>query len=520
MNGLSKQAIILCCVVALAIVFVGCGGQTDATPETPSADIASKATTRPMPTAVPRDSATVTVAEPTVALRPAATAPPVPTPAAPSPGTTSLSTAVPAMTAVPISGPAATAAPLPPGATMAPMAAAAPAAETGVKTASESEAAASPTAVPAMPAATAAPMPASEDHFSGEGTGRGEITSYVPVSLSAGEVDDNEKWEEYLGYRDRYVGPAVHDVDVSERYIISVRDSSNRTVPNAKVRVSAGPTSIYEGTTYANGQTLFFPRAFPESEGVEMFQVYVEKDGASQSLDVARHDETEWKVTLDVGASFAGGVPLDVLFLLDATGSMSDEIGQIKATLLSISGRIADLPARPDLRLGMVSYRDRGDTFVTRLYDFERDVPRFLESIRGVEAYGGGDEPESLNEAMHEAVHEPEWRLGDAIRLVFLVADAPPHLDYAQDYDYAVEMAEASRRGIKIFSIASSGLNQSGEYIFRQIAQHTMGRFIFLLYDGGAEGPTTPHDVSEYTIERLDDLVVRLVEEELAVLSP
>ena len=98
MNGLSKQAIILCCVVALAIVFVGCGGQTDATSETPSADIASKATTRPMPTAVPRDSATVTVAEPTVALRPAATAPPVPTPAAPSPGTTSLSTAVPAMT--------------------------------------------------------------------------------------------------------------------------------------------------------------------------------------------------------------------------------------------------------------------------------------------------------------------------------------------------------------------------------------------------------------------------------------
>ena len=517
MNGLSKQAIILCCVVALAIVFVGCGGQTDATPETPSADIASKATTRPMPTAAPRDSATVTVAEPTVALRPAATAPPVPTPAAPSPGTTSLATVVPSTTAVPIPDTAPTVVPETTAATMSPMAAAAPAAETGVKTASESEAWASPTA---MPAATAAPMPASEDHFSDEGTGRGEITTYVPVSLSAGEVDDNEQWEEYLGYRDRYQGPAVHDVDVSERYIISVRDSSNRPVPNAKVRVLAGPTAIYEGTTYANGQTLFFPRAFPESEGVEMFQVYVEKDGASQSLDVARHDETEWKVTLDVRASFAGGVPLDVLFLLDATGSMSDEIGQIKATLLSISGRIADLPARPDLRLGMVSYRDRGDTFVTRLYDFERDVPRFLESIRGVEAYGGGDEPESLNEAMHEAVHEPEWRLGDAIRLVFLVADAPPHLDYAQDYDYAVEMAEASRRGIKIFSIASSGLNQSGEYIFRQIAQHTMGRFIFLLYDRGAEGPTTPHDVSEYTIERLDDLVVRLVEEELAVLSP
>ena len=266
MNGLSKQAIILCCVVALAIVFVGCGGQTDATPETPSADIASKATTRPMPTAVPRDSATVTVAEPTVALRPATTAPPVPTPAAPSTGTTSLSTAVPAMTDGTHSRygrPLRRHCRL--GQRCLPWPQRRPAAEAGVKTASESEAAASPTAMPAMPAATAAPMPASEDHFSREGTGRGEITSYVPVSLSAGEVDDNEKWEEYLGYRDRYVGPAVHDVDVSERYIISVRDSSNHTVPNAKVRVSAallrstkGPPTPTDRPFSSRGR---FPRA-------------------------------------------------------------------------------------------------------------------------------------------------------------------------------------------------------------------------------------------------------------------
>ena len=79
-------------------------------------------------------------------------------------------------------------------------------------------------------------------------------------------------------------------------------------------------------------------------------------------------------------------------------------------------------------------------------------------------------------------------------------------------------MAEAKRRGIKIFSVATSGLNSQGEYIFRQIAQHTMGRFIFLLYEGEGGTPSTPHDVSGYTVERLDDLVVRLVEEELAAL--
>ena len=102
---------------------------------------------------------------------------------------------------------------------------------------------------------------------------------------------------------------------------------------------------------------------------------------------------------------------------------------------------------------------------------------------------------------------------------MFLVADAPPHLDYPQDYDYAAEMVEAHRRGIKIFAIASSGLDDQGEYIYRQIAQHTMGRFIFLIYGGPESGGYTPHHVEQYTVEQLDNLVVRLVEEELAHLS-
>ena len=345
------------------------------------------------------------------------------------------------------------------------------------------------------------------------------MTEEPTASLSAGEIDDNERWEDYLRYRSDYAGPLIHDVDVSERYTITVRDSRDHPVPNARVRVSSGGTSIFEGRTYANGQTLFFPLAFPEAEGAETFLLEVEKDGASRNIDVERAEGGqgyEWPVVLDIDSPITGGVPLDVLFLLDATGSMADEINQIKTTLLSISARISDLPSRPDLRFGMVTYRDRGDEFITRVYDFDRDVQQFSNTIRQVVADGGGDNSESLNEALHTAVHDPAWRLDDAIRLVFLVADAPPHLDYAQDYDYAEEMVEANRRGMKVFAIASSGLDDQGEYIFRQIAQHTMGRFIFIVYGPGG---TTPHHVGQYTVEQLDDLVVRLVEEELAFLA-
>ena len=342
------------------------------------------------------------------------------------------------------------------------------------------------------------------------------VTEEAAGPLSAGEIDDNERWEDYLRYRENYEGPPIHDVDVSERYTVTVVDSLDHPIPNARVRVSSGGNSIFEGRTYANGQTLFFPLAFPEAVGVETFLLEVEKDGASGSLDFERGQGFELNVELDLDAATTAGVPLDVLFLLDATGSMADEIDQIKDTLLSISARIGELPSRPDLRFGMVAYRDRGDEFITRVYDFDHDVQKFSNTIREVVADGGGDDPESLNEALHVAVHEPSWRLDNAIRLVFLVADAPPHLDYAQDYDYAEEMVEANRRGIKIFAIASSGLDSQGEYVFRQIAQHTMGRFIFIVYGAGG---TTPHHVGQYTIEQLDDLVVRLVQEELAFLA-
>ena len=368
----------------------------------------------------------------------------------------------------------------------------------------------------AMPASAAPVSPVDEAPAP---TAPESVAEEPASSLSAGEIDDNQRWDDYLRYRNEYVGPPIHEVDVSERYTITVLDSHNRPVPNAKVRVSAGETSVFEGRTYANGQTLFFPLVFPDAEGAETFLFEVEKDGASHSIDVERAEGGqgyEWPVVLDIDSPITGGVPLDVLFLLDATGSMADEINQIKTTLLSISARIGELPSRPDLRFGMVTYRDREDEFITRVYDFDHDVQQFSNTIREVAADGGGDGPESLNEALHVAVHEPSWRLENAIRLVFLVADAPPHLDYAQDYDYAEEMVEANRRGMKVFAIASSGLDDQGEYIFRQIAQHTMGRFIFIVYGAGG---TTPHHVGQYTVEQLDDLVVRLVQEELAFLA-
>jgi hypothetical protein len=118
-----------------------------------------------------------------------------------------------------------------------------------------------------------------------------------------------------------------------------------------------------------------------------------------------------------------------------------------------------------------------------------------------------------------------DWRVENTVSLIFLVADAPPHLDYPQDYDYAQEMMNATQLGIKVHPIASSDLNSQGEYIFRQIAQYTGGHFIFLTYEETPQSSGEPgrDDLSvpegTYSVEDLDALVVRLVQEELAALS-
>jgi hypothetical protein len=139
-----------------------------------------------------------------------------------------------------------------------------------------------------------------------------------------------------------------------------------------------------------------------------------------------------------------------------------------------------------------------------------------------VQASGGGDMPEALNEALHETVHGLSWR-ADAARMVVLVGDAPPHLDYGGP-QYDQDMQAALAKGIKLFAVGASGLDPVGEYVFRQMAQYTAGRFVFLTYKrgddpGSGPGGQTLHDVRGYSVQTLDALIVRLVGDEIARLA-
>ncbi|HEY43424.1 MAG TPA: VWA domain-containing protein [Anaerolineae bacterium] len=386
--------------------------------------------------------------------------------------------------------------------------------EGGVAMSSEEE--------PLMGVPKGMPMPtaAAADAMDRTATGSGDGEVSQRPNLRAGSVDDNAEWDDYLLYRLRCTewNILVHEIDVSERHIIQITNEQGRPVLGAKVTISddAGQ-ELVTMYTHADGTVLFFPLA-SNSHDVQRYHVLVEK-GSDKADFTLERDNREHSIVLEA-RSASNPVRLDVHFLIDATGSMSDEIQQLKANMITISERIHALPSNPDVRFGMTIYRDRGDLFVSRTFEFAPDIEKFTEELRNIAAEGGGDYAESLNEGLHNAIHLPEWRVEETISLIFLVADAPPHLDYANDYNYAEDVFEAIERGIKIFPLASSGLDDQGEYIFRQLAQISSGKFLFLTYGaGGAPGDETPHHVDDYSVLSLDELVVRLVEEELAQLS-
>ncbi|HEY3229445.1 MAG TPA: vWA domain-containing protein [Roseiflexaceae bacterium] len=339
--------------------------------------------------------------------------------------------------------------------------------------------------------------------------------------LKAGEVDDNADFATYLDYLRSYGGPPAHEVDVSERYILTVVNDRQQPVLDARVRLFDGQQQVFEGRTYAGGKTIFFPRTLKLSGNVTSLRVQVDKGNSAVEGTLSRGQDGAQTFVLRGAEALPQTPRLDVLFLLDSTGSMGDEIGQIQNTIASIADRIDRIEPRPELRFGLVAYRDRGDEYVTRVYDFTPDVGTFQQLLASVRADGGGDTPESLNEGLHEAIQGVHWA-DDAVRLSFLVADAPPHLDYDQDYDYLQEARRAVAEGVKVYTIGASNSDDEAEYVFRQLAQQTLAHFIFLTYqpgqNAGTPGDTTTHhvDPAAFTVERLDDLVVQVVRRELA----
>ena len=176
---------------------------------------------------------------------------------------------------------------------------------------------------------------------------------------------------------------------------------------------------------------------------------------------------------------------VEVAFVLDTTGSMGGLIEGAKRKIWSIATAIVDTNPDADIRMGLVAYRDIGDEYVTRKFELTTDIQDLYANLLELKARGGGDWPESVNEALDVAVNKMKWSDGsDVRRIVFLVGDAPPHMDYEQDTKYPLTLKVAKQKDI-IVNAVLAGNARDTERVWRDIAQNGNGRFIPIPQDGG-----------------------------------
>src|SRR5215471_12395950 len=185
---------------------------------------------------------------------------------------------------------------------------------------------------------------------------------------------------------------------------------------------------------------------------------------------------------------------VEVVFCLDTTGSMGGLIEAAKQKIWSISNQIASGKPTPELKIGLVAYRDKGDAYITKVTDLSGDLDAIYATLKTFQAQGGGATPEHVNQALFDAVHKVKWSSDKkTLRIIFLVGDAPGHMDYSDDVKYPVTCQEACKKGI-IINAVQCGNDAACAKQFRDICAKAEGSFVQIAQEGGVVAIATPFD--------------------------
>jgi Mg-chelatase subunit ChlD len=185
---------------------------------------------------------------------------------------------------------------------------------------------------------------------------------------------------------------------------------------------------------------------------------------------------------------------VELVFALDTTGSMTGLIEGAKKKIWSLASFVAQGQPTPDLRVGLIAYRDIGDAYVTKVFDLDPDLDRVYRRLRSFHADGGGDGPEHVARALDESVHKMSWSQEQSVvKVIYLVGDAPPHTDYKDGYDYPRAARAAANKGIQLHTI-QCGSDQAAESAWRRIASLGGGQYMAIHQDGGMEDENTRYD--------------------------
>ena len=335
--------------------------------------------------------------------------------------------------------------------------------------------------------------------------------------LTAGEWNDNKNFDfikklladgQNFQYKDFFT---AWDLTPFNRLSIKCMAGQD-AVTGANVTVlDANGNSIWKGVTDHEGMCY----AYYGLLDADMMPatVTVSSNGEEKTYQVDSADLIDTSViTIDLSEKNTAAKKLDLMFTIDTTGSMGDEIFYLQKELEDVIRRVQTDCDNIPVRLSVNFYRDMEDDYIVRPYEFTSDINSALSLLNKEYADGGGDYEEAVELALQSSIFDHSWD-SDSIKLMFLVLDAPPHNTDAIKESLIKSIQKASEMGIRIIPVASSGVDKNTEFLLRAFAMTTGGTYTFLTNDSGIGGDHIEPTIGEYTVEQLNDLLVRIIEE-------
>ena len=334
--------------------------------------------------------------------------------------------------------------------------------------------------------------------------------------LTAGEINDFGKWtlwndksqDELTTYR------TLWKMYPSRRYAVMLQNENGMPVVGQSVYLSDDKEQIiWETKTDNTGKAELWANMFEKTikEGNEL-TITTKVNNKKYSLSSVKTFE-EGVNHMTIKKDCALSKVVEAVFVIDATGSMDDELKYLQAELMDVIQKVKDNHQDLVLNLGCVFYRDHGDAYVTRTSELSDDISRAMSFIQSQLADGGGDQPEALDEALDNAVNKMNWTEDARTKLLFIVADAPPHQTDENLVKVNQATREAAKKGIKIIPLAASGIDKSTEYLMRSMALCTNGTYVFLTNHSGIGNPHIEPTTDKYEYEKLNNLLIRLFDQ-------
>lgn len=334
--------------------------------------------------------------------------------------------------------------------------------------------------------------------------------------LTAGEWNDLDHWD-FWGklFKDEDITKAskVWEFNVDKRIAVKVTDAAGKAVSGARVEATMGSKIVWSTVTDNHGTANLWLNLFDGKELDDDAVLKVRINGKEQSGTpvISYPQDGDAKVN-SYKASQKADIEnsVDVAFVVDATGSMEDEIRFLQDDIEDIIGKASAINSA-SIRTGAIFYRDEEDEYVTRSSQLTAKTADTREFIRHQSAYGGGDYPEAVHTALEATLQELDWNVYAKSRIAFLILDAPAHLKTKVVESLHKSIEKFADMGIIIIPVAASGADLQTEFMLRNFAIVTNGTYTFLTNDSGVGGDHLEPRVGEFEVEKLNELMTRLI---------